>query len=210
MPNGWKKNYKYFDRDLSHKEYKSLNTKFREWKKKTDLYDSLAPMTGESIGYKAWGIPKDVFNPYIYHSNDNKPLNIDDESNWALYLSRWKEKKSNQTFRHTGCRPDCGICNSYKLYSHGVNLTGYRKPKNKKNLMDASIQLPKKKIIKGKYKDTCHHICVICYDNKPDNLVTKLNCKSGQDNKNYICHKCRKCVYNSDYNTCPLCREHAI
>ena len=213
MPNGWKKNFKYFNNDLTHHEYLEQKKNFRQWKKERKLRDNSQPFPGEYKGTKKFVPPKDRFNRDKYFGNDlGQPLSIDEESNWTLYLSKWKEIKSNQTFRHKGCRPNCGVCNGHKLYSHGKNVNGFRKYKNFKNILDDTIEIPR---IPYDYSQGPYLDCVVCYDKKPIHVIIRLSCGKGQTNSNYICTKCRDKIYMTRPEcewdkVCPLCRDHPI
>jgi len=208
MPGGWKKNYKYFNRDLEHNEYQTLKNNFRIWKKEKKLQDNLQPFGAEYKGLKKFVPPKDTFNGLLYSPLlEQTKLSLEDESKWTLYLSKWKQNKSNQTFRHKGCRPNCGTCYSYKLYKHGKNVNGNRKYKNFKIFIDNSIKTPKEKC---NYNQGPYYDCVVCYDKKPNHVMVRLSCGKQHSNNNYICIRCREEIYMSDYNTCPMCRNHSI
>lgn len=203
MPNSWKKNAKYFDTSLGHSTYTIQKNNFRKWKKQNNLKDNLAPFGAELIGEKTYAPPKDYLkynNSYSIYSS--KPLSYEDESNWSKYLKSWKCKMSNQTYRHKGCKPNCGICNP-KI--HGKFLHGERKHLNKSPKSDFKIKIPVKKTYSNE-----RHYCTICFESKPEHIMVQLACTKGQKNKNYICNKCRNNVYKSEYDTCPLCRKHAI
>ena len=176
--------------------------------KKEKLQDNLQPFSAEYKGLKKFAPPKDIFNGLLYPlSLDHTKLSQEEESKWTLYLSKWKQNKSNQTFRHKGCRPNCGACYSYKLYRHGKNVNGNRKYKNFKIFLDDNIKPPKEKC---NYNQGPYYDCVVCYDKKPNHVMIRLSCGKQHSNNNHICTKCREEIYMSDYNTCPMCRNHSI
>lgn len=207
MPNSWKKNAKYFDTSQTHSDYTLKKNDFRRWKKKMKLKDNHPPFNATCKGDKNWVPPTDYLCGYSSFYNqynfDVTPLSDEDHQNWCLYLKSWKQKMSNQTFRHKGCRPDCRLCNP-KLWGLSPK---FRKNIDKQVKIDFSIKT-KPSIDNSKSKSNFE--CTICYEKKPEHSVIGLSCTRGQKNKNYVCKKCRKEIYLSEFNTCPLCRKHPI
>ena len=208
MPNGWRKNAKYFDTSMSHMDYTKAKNKFRQWKKKQHLKDNYAPFAAEQISDKVWAPPTDYLCGFshdmaMWVNEEWEPISDEDHQNWALYLKAWKRKMSNQTFRHRGCKPNCRIC-SWK--GHGYLTEGERKSVSKKPFIDINIKLPKPKLVISGINNECS----ICYESKPEHTTVQLHCSKSQKNKYYICVKCRDNIYNSEYNSCPMCRKHAI
>lgn len=207
MPNGWKKNSKYFDPCMTHKEYTEAKSNFRKWKKRNNIKDNYAPFSATQISNKVWVPPTDYLNGYSkdvaewgveYH-----PLSKEDHKVWAFYLKSWKRKMSNGTLRHKGCKPDCRICNPR---GHGAIFDGERKSISKKAYIDINLDVIKPKFIPSGITNEC----CICYDRKPEHITVQLHCAKSQKNKYFVCTKCRDNINTSEFNSCPRCRKHPI
>ena len=105
MPNGWRKNARYFNHlEMSHSEYVKKKREFRKWKKqkcKGPFIDSVLCFNRDDdcqdlfkycdkFRWK-WGC---IDTPDILTEND--------KSMYSLYISKQNMKKSNNTFKKRG------------------------------------------------------------------------------------------------------------
>tara|TARA_B100001093_G_C26770947_1_gene990169 strand:+ start:311 stop:796 length:486 start_codon:yes stop_codon:yes gene_type:complete len=142
MPNGWKKNAKYFDPlTLTHKDYIRKKNHFRDWKKsyvitfaESRCFYGSTHFTEQY--YNTNGL--DMFGEYKDHS---------------FYLSKCKIKGSGSTYRRTGCRPDCGCDVFYKkVRSKEKKKNKHILRKVKYKIDEIKIEKPLKKIVSNKKK----------------------------------------------------------
>lgn len=201
MPNGWKKNAKYFNHlDISHDEYIIKKRKFREWKKKENRRKSTDDINYQSL--TNYGGEKYI----MYELNSN--LNENDKSMYSLYISKQNIKKSNNTFRKRGMgyltKPNRRKKQNANKFNKKCKLhhKSYYK-KHKKKCIKSIIKRTKKIVEKD--------ICSICCENIAINQLFTICCKKKgvsslkKNDDKAICSECRKRV-----DTCPYCRSHKL
>ena len=201
MPNGWKKNAKYFNHtDLSHSEYVKKKKKFRKWKKKKSIHG------GPFIDSKFVFVRDDDY-PRDFYLQDT--LTENDKSMYSLYISKQHMKKSNNTFRKQGMVNAKRSINRKKHNYNKYNKCSRTHDKVYYNKHDQHfIQTTVKKNIKPEVK---MDICSICCETKSIKELFIVHCKGkriGSFKKNQdkiICNECR-----SKVNTCPYCRSHNL
>jgi len=214
MPNGWKKNARYFNPlEMSHIEYVQKKKKFRKWKKKEG-----GIMTGKPFIDSVCCFPRDTDcqDLFFWHSNsrdlDILPdiLSENDKSMYSLYISKQYMKKSNNTFRKRGMgnltRPSHWRKrqkenrNKYTRYTRKQDKVYYN---NDNYIKTVARKAPKPEVQKD--------ICSICCETKSIKELFTVHCKAkkiGSFKKNQdkiICNECR-----SKVNTCPYCRSHKL
>jgi hypothetical protein len=200
MPNGWKKNAKYFNHlEMSHGEYVKKKNKFRKWKKKEGGIMTGTPFIDSSHNC-CFPLDTDCQDLFFWHSNsrdlDILPdiLSENDKSMYSLYISKQHMKKSNNTFRKRGM-------GNAKRQSH------WNWKKYNYNTNDNYIKTVKKTIKPKVQKD----MCSICCETKSTKELFTVHCKGKRidsfkkNQDKIICNECR-----SKLDTCPYCRSHAM
>jgi hypothetical protein len=213
MPNGWKKNAKYFNHlEMSHGEYVKKKKKFRKWKKE----ESKCPFIDSVLRFSRDDDCQDLFKFCIryrchlgwFHVPDI--LSGNDKSMYSLYISKQNMKKSNNTFRKRGMgnakRP------SYWRKRQKDNRNKYTRYARKQDKVyynnDNYIKTVAQKTIKPEIQND---MCSICCETKSVNQLFTVNCKGkkiGSFKKNQDKIICNECM--SKVDTCPYCRSHKL
>lgn len=196
MPNGWKKNAKYFNHlEMSHSEYVKKKRKFRKWKK--------------NEGEKA-----DTFidsqDLFVYRCPGK--MTEKDKSMVSLYISKQHMKKSNNTFRKRGMGNMTKPSHWRKRQKENRNkYTRYARKQDKVYYNnDNYIKMVAQKTVNVK-PEVQKDLCSICCETKPIKELFTVYCKQkniGYFKKNQdkiICIECK-----SKVNTCPYCRSHNL
>lgn len=209
MPNGWKKNAKYFNHlEMSHSEYVKKKKKFRKWKKKERngrFIDSVCCFSRDDDC-------RDLFfcksRTYQY---DIDILTENDKSMYSLYISKQHMKKSNNTFKKRGMgnmkRPSRWKRekDNHNKYS-GKWIRTHDKVYYNTN--HNYIKTVAKKTIKPVLQKD---MCSICCETKSIKELFTVNCKGKKissfkkNQDKIICNDCRLKL-----DACPYCRSHAL
>jgi len=202
MPNGWKKNAKYFNHtDMTHSEYVKKKKKFRKWKKKKSIHG------GPFIDSK-FVFDRDDDCPRDFYLQDT--LTENDKSMYSLYISKQHMKKSNSTFRKQGMGNLTRPSHWRKRQKENRNkYTRYARKQDKVYYTnDNYIQTTAKKNIKPEVQKD---MCSICCETKSIKELFTVHCKGKRidpfkkNQDKIICNECR-----SKVNTCPYCRSHRL
>lgn len=197
MPNGWKKNAKYFEPlTMSHNEYIRKKQHFRDWKKKYN-YELYSEYNAEKS--------KRFIEQYYNDCRFGMMGNYKDNS---FYLSKHKIKGSGSTYRRRGIPSD-------QFYKNFISkLKKKRRVYFKTKLIKHNkIILDNKKIkITNKNEITIKtDYCSICCEEKKINYLFTIDCKRKGILKFRGGDKivCSDCIYKMN-STCPYCKSHSI
>ena len=201
MPNGWKKNARYFNHDdMTHCEYVKKKKKFRTWKKENNIIDSMVKFDYNDI------------NPFVSYyntdftieSNFTNNLTENEKSMITFYISKQLVKQSNATFKKKwSWRSGRKTTKNYNKYSRDVNrnhkvyYNDHKKMKIK----------PKSNYVNVEEKS----VCSICCEKKNILSLFAISCKNKRIDKfkknvdKIICNDCM-----SKVNSCPYCRSHKL
>tara|TARA_B100001063_G_scaffold111533_1_gene104115 strand:- start:174 stop:1193 length:1020 start_codon:yes stop_codon:yes gene_type:complete len=214
MPNGWRKNAKYFNHlEMSHSEYVKKKKKFRKWKKK----ECKGPFIDSIRRFSRDDDCQDLFkycSRYKWrceYFNVPDILSENDKSMYSLYISKQDMKKSNNTFRKRGMgnakRPS-----RWKREKDNHNkYSGKWVRKHDKVYYNTNDNYIKTFTRKAPKEEVQKDMCSICCETKSTKELFTVHCKGkriGSFKKNQdkiICNECR-----SKLDTCPYCRSHAL
>ncbi len=206
MPNGWKKNAKYFNHlEMSHSEYVKKKNKFRKWKKKQEKTNKYRFVDSKRI-YGEFYL--DEYGPCNCYS---ERLTQKDKGSIEFYMSKQNVKQSNATFRKGvtitrawnkplfKTKKNCNKYTRFTKKSHKVYFNDHKK-KQVRPLCEKQIT-----------KEELKHECSICCEQEVVSKLFTVCCRRkgiGSFNKNsdkVICNDCR-----SKVDTCPYCRSHTL
>ena len=198
MPNGWKKNAKYFEPlTLTHDDYVRKKEHFRNWKKRynKDVYP------------EHWdGKPRRFMEQY--YGVDGLFM-MGEYKDHSFYLSKCKIKGSGSTYRRK---------NSRSTIQYYTNL--FLKEKKRKKIYVRTkmtknypiILVNEKKSFKKKNEESNESSqCKICCEEKKINELHTIDCKHKGVRKFRGGDKvvCSECI-NKMGEKCPYCKSHSI
>lgn len=194
MPNGWKKNAKYFNHNnITHDEYIEKKQGFRTWKRENKVIDSRIKLDHNDI--KPWISYYDM----TFINN----LNEKEKSRFSFYFSKQLVKQSNASFkRERSWRRKKKKTKNYNKYSRDVNRNHkvYYNEHKEVKIKPNNVNIEERK-----------STCCICYEKKNIISLFTIYCKNkkiGKFNKNVDKIICNDCI--SKVNTCPYCRSHKL
>lgn len=210
MPNGWKKNAKYFNHgEMSHKEYVQKKNKLREWKKKQEKKDNFSFVDSKKV-YDRYDVSEGCYGTNDAYGGISH-LTQEEKSGITFYMSKQRVKKSNGTFKKESegrwwinkplfkTKKNCNKYTRFTKKSHKVYFKEHKKNEIK--------PLHEKQIAKEHMK----HECSICCEQEVVSKLFTVYCRRkgiGSFNKNSDKVVCNSCREKLDY--CPYCRSHKL
>ena len=206
MPNGWKKNAKYFNhKEMTHNEYVQKKNKLRNWKKQEEHKNECSFVDSKKVYHKF-----DLNHDASTHDFSNK-LTQEEKSGLTFYMSKQYMKQSNATFKKkqlTNRAWDKPLfvrknnSNKFTRYTKKTHKVYYAKH-NKKEIKPVDKKNYEKKKIK--------YQCSICCEKEIVSNLFTVYCRRkgiGSFNKNSDKILCNSCMKKLD--CCPYCRSHKL